>query len=189
MWFIAIIFPPLAVLISGFKPSRLIVSIILTSLLWIPGIIHAFIIINKNKKLKNKKLKNAKYFDCHLGEKLIAEVNTLRHLYEKGSKISEDSCVSIVDLSTKYNSLKKKGIDSVLEAWSKDNEKYLEKVKNFVVKKITDENKELFNRHTKDSKRIASFKETIKTEKKLKNEIINRHPFIKTMQNLQNRAT
>jgi len=184
MWFIAIIFPPLAVLISGFKPSRLIVSIILTLLGWIPGVIHAFIIINKNKKLKN-----AKYFDDHLGEKLIAEVNTLRRLYEKDSKISEDSRVSIDDLSTKYHSLKKQGIDAVLESWSKDNEKYLEKVKNFVVTKITDENKELFNRHAEDSKKIESLKETINMEKKSTEEIINRHPFIKTMQNMQNRAT
>ena len=122
MWFLALTFPPLAVLISGFKLSRLIVSIILTFLGWIPGVIHAFIIINKNKKLKN-----AKYFDDHLGEKLIAEVNTLRRLYEKDSKISEDSRVSIDDLSTKYRSLKKQGIDAVLESWSKDNEKYLEK--------------------------------------------------------------
>ncbi len=45
-YFLCIIFPPLAVLTTG-KIGAFILSIILTILVWIPGVIHAILVTNK----------------------------------------------------------------------------------------------------------------------------------------------
>lgn len=45
-YFLCIIFPPLAVLTTG-KIGAFILSIILTLLIWIPGVIHAILVTNK----------------------------------------------------------------------------------------------------------------------------------------------
>ena len=44
-YFIAIILPPVAVLLCG-KPIQFILNIILTLLFWIPGVIHAILVVN-----------------------------------------------------------------------------------------------------------------------------------------------
>ena len=44
-YFLAIILPPLAVLLCG-KPFQFILNIFLTLLFWIPGVIHAFFVVN-----------------------------------------------------------------------------------------------------------------------------------------------
>ena len=44
-YFLAIILPPLAVLLCG-KPIQFILNIILTLLFWIPGMIHAILVVN-----------------------------------------------------------------------------------------------------------------------------------------------
>jgi uncharacterized membrane protein YqaE (UPF0057 family) len=44
-YFLAIILPPLAVLLCG-KPIHFILNIILTILGWIPGVIHAILVVN-----------------------------------------------------------------------------------------------------------------------------------------------
>ncbi|MCY9512452.1 YqaE/Pmp3 family membrane protein, partial [Paenibacillus larvae] len=56
--YIAIILPPLAVFLSG-KPGQGMLSIILTILGWIPGAVHAVIIV-KNKKADDEMLKHLK---------------------------------------------------------------------------------------------------------------------------------
>jgi len=48
-YLLAIILPPVAVLTSGFKPFSFIVSILLTLFFWIPGIIHAILVVNGHK--------------------------------------------------------------------------------------------------------------------------------------------
>ena len=48
-YLLAIILPPVAVLTSGFKPFSFIVSILLTLCFWIPGIIHAILVVNGHK--------------------------------------------------------------------------------------------------------------------------------------------
>ena len=48
-YLLAIILPPVAVLTAGFKPFSFIISILLTLLFWIPGIIHAILVVNGHK--------------------------------------------------------------------------------------------------------------------------------------------
>jgi|TARA_B110000459_G_scaffold135815_1_gene148363 uncharacterized membrane protein YqaE (UPF0057 family) len=48
-YLLAIILPPVAVLTAGFKPFSFIVSILLTLCFWIPGIIHAILVVNGHK--------------------------------------------------------------------------------------------------------------------------------------------
>ncbi len=45
MILLAIIFPPLAVLLCG-KPIQALLNVFLTLLLWVPGIIHAVMVVN-----------------------------------------------------------------------------------------------------------------------------------------------
>ena len=46
-YFLAIILPPVAVLLCG-KPVQFILNIILTLLFWIPGVIHAILVVNSH---------------------------------------------------------------------------------------------------------------------------------------------
>jgi uncharacterized membrane protein YqaE (UPF0057 family) len=66
-YFIALIFPPLAVLLTG-RLVQLLLNIILCFLLWIPGIIHALLIVSDSKA----KARNA------------AQLKQLRKLHKKG---------------------------------------------------------------------------------------------------------
>lgn len=45
MYLLAIILPPLAILLKG-KPFQALFNILLTICFWIPGVIHAWIVIN-----------------------------------------------------------------------------------------------------------------------------------------------
>ena len=44
-YLLAIILPPLAVLLCG-KPIQFVLNIFLTLLFWIPGVIHAILVVN-----------------------------------------------------------------------------------------------------------------------------------------------
>lgn len=46
-YLIAILFPPLAVLLCG-KPIQAILNVFLTLLFWIPGMIHALFVVNSH---------------------------------------------------------------------------------------------------------------------------------------------
>lgn len=46
-YLIAILLPPLAVLLCG-KPFQAILNIFLTLLFWVPGIIHAVLVVNNH---------------------------------------------------------------------------------------------------------------------------------------------
>lgn len=48
MYLLAILCPPLAVLIVG-KPVQAFLNLILTILLWLPGAIHAILVVNEKK--------------------------------------------------------------------------------------------------------------------------------------------
>ena len=48
MYLLAIVLPPIAVLICG-KPVQALVNLILCLLLYIPGIIHAVMVVNECK--------------------------------------------------------------------------------------------------------------------------------------------
>lgn len=45
-YFLAILLPPVAVLLCG-KPFQFILSVILTLLFWIPGMIHAILVVHE----------------------------------------------------------------------------------------------------------------------------------------------
>jgi uncharacterized membrane protein YqaE (UPF0057 family) len=48
LYLIAILFPPLAVLLCG-KPLQAVLNLILTLFLYVPGLVHAILVINAHK--------------------------------------------------------------------------------------------------------------------------------------------
>lgn len=44
LYLVAILLPPVAVLIAG-KPVQALLNIVLTLMFWIPGMIHAFLVV------------------------------------------------------------------------------------------------------------------------------------------------
>jgi uncharacterized membrane protein YqaE (UPF0057 family) len=45
LYLLAVILPPVAVLLKG-KPIQALLNLFLTLLVWVPGVIHAWIVIN-----------------------------------------------------------------------------------------------------------------------------------------------
>lgn len=59
LYLIAILFPPLAVLLVG-KPIQAVLNLFLCLLLYFPGLIHAILVVNESKaNLRNRELINA----------------------------------------------------------------------------------------------------------------------------------
>jgi uncharacterized membrane protein YqaE (UPF0057 family) len=55
-YLIAILLPPVAVLLKG-KPFQAVLNLLLTLCFWIPGVIHAILVVNDaNEEKRNKKL-------------------------------------------------------------------------------------------------------------------------------------
>ena len=50
-YFIAIVLPPLAVLLCG-KPIQAILNLVLTLFFWVPGIVHALFVVADHKAEK-----------------------------------------------------------------------------------------------------------------------------------------
>jgi len=48
LYLLAIIFPPLAVLLTG-RPIQALLNLVLTLCFWIPGVIHAILVVNEHK--------------------------------------------------------------------------------------------------------------------------------------------
>ena len=48
MYILAILLPPVAVLMCG-KPGQALLNLFLTLLLWVPGAIHAIMVVNAKK--------------------------------------------------------------------------------------------------------------------------------------------
>lgn len=56
LYLLAIILPPVAVLMAG-KPAQAVLNILLTCLVWIPGVIHAILVVNsRNADNRNKQV-------------------------------------------------------------------------------------------------------------------------------------
>jgi len=47
LYLVAVVLPPLAVLLCG-RPLQAILSVVLTSFLYFPGVIHALFVVNKH---------------------------------------------------------------------------------------------------------------------------------------------
>ena len=64
MYLLAIFLPPVAVLFVG-KPFQAVINFFLTLLLWVPGMIHAILVVNEakaDKRMKRQvKLQNKLY--------------------------------------------------------------------------------------------------------------------------------
>ena len=45
LYLLAILLPPLAVLLAG-KPFQALINVVLTLMIWIPGVIHALLVVN-----------------------------------------------------------------------------------------------------------------------------------------------
>lgn len=59
MYLVAILLPPVAVLMKG-KPIQAALNLLLTLLGWIPGIIHAVLVVNAaNADARNQRLERA----------------------------------------------------------------------------------------------------------------------------------
>lgn len=58
MYLLAIVLPPVAVLFSG-KPFQAILNVILTLIFWVPGAIHAVLVVKERKDDKRME----KYFN------------------------------------------------------------------------------------------------------------------------------
>ncbi|MBD1380851.1 YqaE/Pmp3 family membrane protein [Metabacillus arenae] len=54
MYLLAVVFPPLAVLLVG-KPFQAILNFILTLIFWFPGAIHAILVVKDKKDDKRMK--------------------------------------------------------------------------------------------------------------------------------------
>jgi uncharacterized membrane protein YqaE (UPF0057 family) len=54
LYLLCIVFPPLAVLFVG-KPIQAALNLILCIFFWIPGVIHAFMVVNEKKADKRTK--------------------------------------------------------------------------------------------------------------------------------------
>jgi uncharacterized membrane protein YqaE (UPF0057 family) len=55
LYLLAVILPPVAVLLRG-KPFQALINLVLTICFWIPGVIHAWIVINgANQDARMKK--------------------------------------------------------------------------------------------------------------------------------------
>lgn len=54
MYLLAIFLPPVAVLLSG-KPGQAILNLILCLMFFIPGVIHAILVVNEHKADKRMK--------------------------------------------------------------------------------------------------------------------------------------
>lgn len=57
MYLLAVILPPLAVLFAG-KPFQAFLNLILTLIGWVPGVIHAILVV-KDKKDEKRMLRQA----------------------------------------------------------------------------------------------------------------------------------
>jgi uncharacterized membrane protein YqaE (UPF0057 family) len=59
MYLLAILLPPVAVLLSG-KPIQAFINFLLTLCFWVPGAIHAVLVVN-DKKADKRAQKQAEY--------------------------------------------------------------------------------------------------------------------------------
>ena len=51
-YLLAILLPPLAVLLCG-KPFQAVINLILTLMLWVPGVIHALFVVHSYENWRN----------------------------------------------------------------------------------------------------------------------------------------
>lgn len=78
--------------------------------------------------------------------------------------------------------------ESQFKEWNKNNKEYTEPIKSIIINQLTQENASVLEKIDNLDKKIYELEEIIKNEKKTTAEIITRHPFVKTLKGIQNRA-
>ena len=78
--------------------------------------------------------------------------------------------------------------DGEYEDWNKKNDVHFDTVKNYVINKLTKLNESSIEQVKRIDEKIHKLHKTIKEEKSTTNEILKRHPFIKTLKEIQNRS-
>lgn len=78
--------------------------------------------------------------------------------------------------------------DGEYEDWNKKNDVHFDSVKNYVINKLTKLNESSIEQVKRIDEKIHKLHKTIKEEKSTTNEILKRHPFIKTLKEIQNRS-
>ncbi len=48
LYLLALLLPPVAVLLTG-RPFQALLNLVLTLLFWVPGVIHAVLVVNEHK--------------------------------------------------------------------------------------------------------------------------------------------
>jgi len=74
------------------------------------------------------------------------------------------------------------------EEWNEKNDVHFDTVKNYVINKLTKLNESSIEQVKRIDEKIHKLHKTIKEEKSTANEILKRHPFIKTLKEIQNRS-
>jgi ABC-type lipoprotein release transport system permease subunit len=74
------------------------------------------------------------------------------------------------------------------EKWNEKNDAHFDKVKNYVIDKLTKLNESSIDQVKRIDEKIHKLHKKIKEEKSTTNEILKRHPFIKTLKEIQNRS-
>ena len=74
------------------------------------------------------------------------------------------------------------------EEWNEKNNVHFDTVKNYVINKLTKLNESSIEQVKRIDEKIHKLHKTIKEEKSTTNEILKRHPFIKTLKEIQNRS-
>ena len=87
-------------------------------------------------------------------------------------------------LVDEVNKLKK----NQYEEWNEKNDVHFDTVKNYVINKLTKLNESSIEQVKRIDEKIHKLHKTIKEEKSTTNEILKRHPFIKTLKEIQNRS-
>lgn len=72
--------------------------------------------------------------------------------------------------------------------WNNTNLSHLEPVKKFIIERLTIDNKNSLDKIKSIDEKISELKATIKKEKSSTSDLIERHPFIQTLKDIQNRA-
>ena len=72
--------------------------------------------------------------------------------------------------------------------WNNTNLSHLEPVKKFIVERLTIDNKNSLDKIKSINEKISELNATIKKEKSSTSDLIERHPFIQTLKDIQNRA-
>ncbi|MGR5874521.1 YqaE/Pmp3 family membrane protein [Bacillus pacificus] len=73
MCLLAILLPPVAVLFCG-KPFQAIINFILTLIFWVPGVIHAILVVHDKKADRRLKNKFKAYVEINKKNRKIAEL-------------------------------------------------------------------------------------------------------------------